>query len=212
MPSGNYRPPNGPARTEVDQHGQFQPTFGGVPDGAKASFRGHITSCGFFLRSERGFHTPFLAVDLGQLKEQVQLQADAVLLAPKTVALSALTAECSAKQAKSVVDRSTPHSAADARLSVHSRASISERRRAGEVIGAKRRTAFPWRSTKNFVKFHLMARLPRRPGVALFSQSNSGLALAPLTSILANIGKLTSYWSLQKVAISSSSPGSCSPN
>ena len=179
---------------------------------AKASFRGHITFCGFFLRSERGFHTPFLAVDLGQLKEQVQLQADAVLLAPKTVALSALTAECSAKQAKSVVDRSTPHSAADARLSVHSRASISERRRAGEVIGAKRRTAFPWRSTKNFVKFHLMARLPRRPGVALFSQSNSGLALAPLTSILANIGKLTSYWSLQKVAISSSSPGSCSPN
>ena len=123
--AGFNRPLNGPARTEVDQHGQFQPTFGGVPDGAKASFRGHITSCGFFLRSERGFHTPFLAVDLGQLKEQVQLQADAVLLAPKTVALSALTAECSAKQAKSVVDRSTPHSAADARLSVHSRASIS---------------------------------------------------------------------------------------
>ena len=146
----------------------------------------------------------FMPVDLSQ--------ADAVVFAPKTVALSAFSAECSAKRARSVVDRSTPHSAADARLSVHSRASISERRRAGEVIGAKRRTAFPWRSTKNFVKFHLMARLPRRPGVALFSQSNSGLALAPLTSILANIGKLTSYWSLQKVAISSSSPGSCSPN
>ena len=143
------------------------------------------------------------------VEEQVQLQADAVVFAPKTVALSALSAECSAKRARSVVDRSTPHCAADARLSAHSRASISERRRAGGVIGAKRRTAFPWRSTKNFVKFHSMPRLPRKPAAARVRQPDSGLALAPLTSILANIGKLTSYWSLQKVAISSSSPGSC---
>ena len=34
----------------------------------------------------------------------------------------------------------------------------------------------------------------------------------PFTSSFENSGKLTSYWVLQKLEISASLPGSCSPN
>src|SRR6185437_5583925 len=47
---------------------------------------------------------------------------------------------------------------------------------------------------------------------SLFSHLYSGSACSPLTSILANIGKVTSYWVLQKFLISVSSPGSWWPN
>src|SRR5579863_3626895 len=73
---------------------------------------------------------------------------------------------------------------------VHSSASISLVRASGLVVGACRATTLPARSTRNLVKFHLIDA-PSRPDLAFFRYWNSGWAVPPLTSILANIGKVT---------------------
>ena len=49
---------------------------------------------------------------------------------------------------------------------------------------------WPSRPTRNLVKFHLILP-PSRPFFSPLSQVNSGWASLPLTSILANIGKVT---------------------
>src|SRR5688572_28590103 len=51
-----------------------------------------------------------------------------------------------------------------------------------------------------------------RAGFSALRCSKIGCACGPLTSILANSGNVTSYFVLQKVAISSSDPDSCAPN
>jgi len=62
------------------------------------------------------------------------------------------------------------------------------------------------------VKFHLIAFDPITPGFSRFIQSNSGLALSPLTSTLAISGKVRPKLTLQNSAISPASPGSWPPN
>jgi len=62
----------------------------------------------------------------------------------------------------------------------------------GFVVGVKRPTTLPCRSTRNLVKFHLIERLPGTPLASFFSHPKSGCAAGPLTSTFANIGKLTS--------------------
>ena len=71
---------------------------------------------------------------------------------------------------------------------------------------------WPSLPTRNLVKFHLMASPGIRPDFSLRSHSKSGWASSPLTSTLANIGKVTPKVRSQNDAISVSSPGSCPPN
>lgn len=54
--------------------------------------------------------------------------------------------------------------------------------------------------------------VPKTPGFSPLSQRYSGSASAPLTSILANSGKVMSYCVVQKSRISASLPGSWRPN
>ena len=61
----------------------------------------------------------------------------------------------------------------------------------GVAFGAERSTTLPLRSTRNVVKFHLMAFVPSRPGAFSYRRTKSGCASGPLTSILACIGKVT---------------------
>src|SRR6185503_12917414 len=82
----------------------------------------------------------------------------------------------------------------------------------GVVDDPYRFTTSPCASTRNFVKFHLIPLVPIAPGASAFRCSYSGCACAPLTSILANSGNVTSYFVLQNVAISSADPGSWPPN
>src|ERR1700722_5374120 len=72
---------------------------------------------------------------------------------------------------------------------VHSNASISLFRLSGAAVGACRATTLPERSIRNLVKFHLIDA-PSSPDFSLFRYWYSGCALPPLTSILANIGKV----------------------
>src|SRR6478609_4322937 len=94
---------------------------------------------------------------------------------------------------------------------VHSSASISFLNPSGVTVGAWRPTTLPDRSTTNLVKFHLIDD-PKRPDFSRFRYSYSGCALPPLTSILANIGNVTSYLLSQNASIALASPGSCAPN
>src|SRR4029077_10473970 len=75
-------------------------------------------------------------------------------------------------------------------LIVHSSASISFFNACGVVVGACRATTLPLRSTRNLVKFHLIDG-PSMPDFSLFRYWYSGCTRKPLTSILANIGKVT---------------------
>src|SRR6267154_6128499 len=72
---------------------------------------------------------------------------------------------------------------------VHSRASISLVSPSGFAVGACRATTLPERSTRNLVKFHLIDG-PSNPAFSLFKYWYSGCTRKPLTSILANIGKV----------------------
>ncbi|MNT45326.1 hypothetical protein D3C72_1819050 [compost metagenome] len=70
----------------------------------------------------------------------------------------------------------------------------------------------PSRRTRNLVKFHLIPCVPSTPRFSVVSQRYSGCASSPLTSILANIGKLTLKRDSQNWPICCASPGSCLPN
>src|SRR5215212_1226162 len=94
---------------------------------------------------------------------------------------------------------------------VHSKASISFLRRSGVTVGACRATTLPDRSTRNLVKFHLIDE-PNSPDFAFFKCWYNGCALPPLTSILANMGKLTAYLLEQNCSICLASPVSWFPN
>ena len=59
------------------------------------------------------------------------------------------------------------------------------------VVGEKRLTTLPSRSTRNFVKFHLMRENPRKPDFSFLRKAHSGWVPLPLTSILAEMEKLT---------------------
>src|SRR5882757_6142388 len=72
---------------------------------------------------------------------------------------------------------------------VHSSASISFVSPSGFAVGACRATTLPERSARNLVKFHLIDA-PSRPDFSFFKYWYSGWALLPLTSTLANIGKV----------------------
>lgn len=80
----------------------------------------------------------------------------------------------------------------------------------GEVLGEWRSTGFPFLSTMNLVKFHLMASI-RVPPCSFFKYLNNGCASFPLTSILSNKSKFT-LRSFTKHWISSALPGSWWPN
>ncbi len=54
----------------------------------------------------------------------------------------------------------------------------------GLVCGAQRPTTSPLRSTRNLVKFHLIASVPSSPAFSLLRNWNSGCAAGPLTSTL----------------------------
>ena len=73
----------------------------------------------------------------------------------------------------------------------------------GVVLGSNRSVTFPCLETRNLVKFQ-----PMSPGLAIFSQSYSGLAFGPLTSILANMGKVVWYRFVANSRISALLPGS----
>ena len=73
----------------------------------------------------------------------------------------------------------------------------------GVVLGSNRSVTSPCLETRNLVKFQ-----PMSPGLAVFSQSYSGLAFGPLTSILANMGKVTWYLFVANSRISALLPGS----
>src|SRR3984893_11163811 len=74
-------------------------------------------------------------------------------------------------------------------LFIHNSASISFLSPSGAVVGAWRATTLPERSTRNLVKFHLIDA-PSTPDFSFFRYWYSGCARKPLTSILANIGKV----------------------
>src|SRR5262245_11261130 len=76
------------------------------------------------------------------------------------------------------------------RSGAYSNPATSRTRRSGFVIGAKRARTTPALSTRNFVKFHFML-LPSNPPFCCLSQTYRGWAFLPLTSILANSGKVT---------------------
>ena len=61
----------------------------------------------------------------------------------------------------------------------------------GLVKGPKRSATIPFRSTKNFVKFHFTASMPRKPGFDLFRNAKSGCVALPFTSIFSKSGKVT---------------------
>ena len=73
----------------------------------------------------------------------------------------------------------------------------------GVVLGSNRSMTSPCFETRNLVKFQ-----PMSPGLAVFSQSYSGLALGPLTSILANMGNVAWYRFVANSRISALLPGS----
>ena len=73
----------------------------------------------------------------------------------------------------------------------------------GVVLGSNRSVTSPCLETRNLVKFQAMS-----PGLAVFSQSYSGLAFGPLTSILANMGKVAWYRFVANSRISALLPGS----
>src|SRR5262245_13248596 len=79
----------------------------------------------------------------------------------------------------------------------------------GSSLLEKRATTFPARSTRNLLKFHEMA--PPNSGFVCLLVRNlyRGWILSPLTEIFANIGKVTLYFDVQNVLISSFVPGSC---
>src|ERR1700679_2569820 len=80
----------------------------------------------------------------------------------------------------------------------------------GVTSGSNRATTFPFRSTKNFVKFHLMS--PVTAGFAsLVRYAYKGVWSAPSTETFPYIGKVTLYFDWQKVLISAFVPGSCEP-
>lgn len=63
----------------------------------------------------------------------------------------------------------------------------------GSVVGAKRFTGCPVLSTRNLVKFHLMA-LPRKPPCLSFKYLYSGAAEFPFTLIYSGKQKLVKYF------------------
>eukprot|EP00092_Neocalanus_flemingeri_P001926 GFUD01002057.1.p1 GENE.GFUD01002057.1~~GFUD01002057.1.p1 ORF type:complete len:108 (-),score=14.47 GFUD01002057.1:686-1009(-) len=81
----------------------------------------------------------------------------------------------------------------------------------GSSIGPNLATGWPFLSTTNLVKFHLMA-LMRNPDCFSFRKAQRGSAPAPLTSTLANKSHLTPYLFVANSLISFSVPGSCPPN
>ena len=82
----------------------------------------------------------------------------------------------------------------------------------GVVMGENRSTTLPCLSTRNFSKFQVISALSPSPGCSVLSHAYSGAAPSPLTSILLNIGKVTSYFDVANSRISASEPGSCAPN
>ena len=60
----------------------------------------------------------------------------------------------------------------------------------GSVVGAKRFIGFPVLSITNLVKFHLILP-PNKPLNSDLRYLKMGCASLPLTSILANMGKVT---------------------
>lgn len=76
----------------------------------------------------------------------------------------------------------------------------------GEVLGEWRSTGFPFLSTINFVKFHLMPS-NSMPPCSFFKYCHNGWAVFPFTSIFSNRSNLT-LRSRTKHWISSAFPGS----
>src|ERR1700731_1636741 len=68
---------------------------------------------------------------------------------------------------------------------------IGASRASGFLSGEWRATILPARSIRNFVKFHFMFAVPRKPRFARVRYRYSGCALGPFTSIFANMGNLT---------------------
>lgn len=68
---------------------------------------------------------------------------------------------------------------------------MAEARDFGWELGAKRATGRPERSTRNFVKFHLMRRVAKRPGFCCLRKAKRGWVWGPLTWTLEKTGKLT---------------------
>ena len=62
---------------------------------------------------------------------------------------------------------------------------------AGLVKGPKRLATIPFRSTKNFVKFHFTTSMPSKPGFDFFRNSKSGCASLPITTIFSKRGNVT---------------------
>src|SRR5438445_13224656 len=81
----------------------------------------------------------------------------------------------------------------------------------GVTLGSNRAITRPSGPIRNLVKFHLIS--PPVCGFADVSVRNwySGAMSLPFTETLAIIGKVTEYFVLQNVLISSFVPGSCDP-
>src|ERR1700677_224004 len=80
----------------------------------------------------------------------------------------------------------------------------------GVTSGSKRATTFPFRSTKNLVKFHLIS--PASAGFAsLVKYAYNGVWSSPFTETFPYIGKVTLYLDWQNVLISAFVPGSWLP-
>src|SRR4029077_4689598 len=80
----------------------------------------------------------------------------------------------------------------------------------GVTADSKRCTTLPLRSTRNFVKFHLMSPAMAAP-VCLVRYWESGVWSSPLTDTFLYMGNVTLYFREQKVLISSFVPGSWAP-
>jgi len=81
----------------------------------------------------------------------------------------------------------------------------------GSVGGPNRSRGFPFLSTKNFVKFHLIASIPRIPPFWVFNHFHRGCASFPFTFTLLVMSHVTPNV-LANFLISASVPGSCPPN